>query len=63
MNSEEKSPSQAALPRTSSEGCGACCRELSSEEIFAGSRAITITHDGVRYRLLITRNNKLILQK
>lgn len=38
-------------------------RILRSEEIFAGERVVMIQHAGVRYRLLITRNDRLILQK
>lgn len=38
-------------------------REIGSAEIFRGERAVVITHDGVQYRLQITRNNKLILHK
>jgi hemin uptake protein HemP len=36
---------------------------LPSQQIFQGQREIWIEHDGVRYRLRITRRNKLILQK
>lgn len=36
---------------------------LRAEELFQGSREICIEHDGKRYRLRITRRNKLILQK
>jgi hemin uptake protein HemP len=38
-------------------------RVLKAQEIFRGDREICIEHDGVRYRLRITRRNKLILQK
>lgn len=34
-----------------------------SQQLFGGRREIVIEHDGVRYRLRITRRNKLILQK
>jgi hemin uptake protein HemP len=34
-----------------------------AEEIFRGRREVWIELDGVRYRLRITRRNKLILQK
>jgi hemin uptake protein HemP len=34
-----------------------------SQELFQGRREIWIEHDGERYRLRITRRNKLILQK
>ena len=32
-------------------------------ELFRGKREIVIEHDGARYRLRITRRNRLILQK
>ena len=34
-----------------------------SSELFSGVREIIILHDGVKYRLRITSNNKLILTK
>lgn len=37
--------------------------KISSEELFRGARTLVITHAGEAYRLLITRNNRLILQK
>ncbi len=36
---------------------------LDAQQIFSGRREIWIEHEGVRYRLRITRRNKLILQK
>lgn len=36
---------------------------LEANTLFQGEREIIIQHDGVRYRLRITRRNKLILQK
>ena len=38
-------------------------RILRSEELFAGERMIMIEHAGAQYRLMITRNDRLILQK
>ncbi len=38
-------------------------RVLRAEELFAGDQEIWIEHSGVRYRLRITRRNRLILQK
>ncbi|MBF0678700.1 MAG: hemin uptake protein HemP [Devosia sp.] len=38
-------------------------RVLTSDELFAGSREIVILHNGVPYRLRVTRQNKLILTK
>jgi hemin uptake protein HemP len=34
-----------------------------AQELFRGKREVVIEHDGARYRLRITRRNKLILQK
>jgi hemin uptake protein HemP len=34
-----------------------------SSELFQGARVVNIMHAGETYRLLITRNNRLILQK
>ena len=34
-----------------------------SNELFQGSRVVEISHAGEKYRLLLTRNNRLILQK
>jgi hemin uptake protein HemP len=36
---------------------------VSAQQLFAGEREICIEHEGERYRLRITRRNKLILQK
>ena len=36
---------------------------LAARELFRGRREIVIEHEGARYRLRITRRNKLILQK
>ncbi len=36
---------------------------VSTKELFDGEREICIEHGGERYRLRITRRNKLILQK
>ena len=36
---------------------------LDARELFQGRREVVIEHQGVRYRLRITRRNKLILQK
>jgi hemin uptake protein HemP len=38
-------------------------RVVRSEEIFAGERIVLIQHGGEQYRLLVTRNDRLILQK
>lgn len=36
---------------------------VSSETLLAGQRQLIIQHGGERYRLLLTRSNKLILTK
>lgn len=36
---------------------------IPAQQLFEGRREIIIEHEGVRYRLRITRRNKLILQK
>jgi hemin uptake protein HemP len=38
-------------------------RILRSEDLFAGQKTIVIQHGAELYRLLITRNDRLILQK
>lgn len=38
-------------------------RVLESEELLAGGRSVMIRHDEEIYRLTVTRNGKLILQK
>jgi len=34
-----------------------------SSELFGDSRVVVIAHSGAEYRLFVTRNNRLILQK
>jgi hemin uptake protein HemP len=36
---------------------------LTSEQLLGGRRQLIIQHGGERYRLLVTRSNKLILTK
>jgi hemin uptake protein HemP len=36
---------------------------ISSEDLLGGRRQLIIQHGGERYRLLVTRSNKLILTK
>ncbi len=38
-------------------------RSVESTDLFQGGRVVEITHAGETYRLLLTRNNRLILQK
>jgi|YNPBryunderm2012_1023409.scaffolds.fasta_scaffold08189_2 hemin uptake protein HemP len=50
------------------EDCAVCpekrgARVISSEELLGGGRQLFIVHKGQVYRLILTRNDKLILQK
>jgi len=42
---------------------GAKVREVKSEDLFQGQKTVVIRHGAEVYRLLLTRHNKLILQK
>ena len=52
--------SQGTTPVSSD---GEPARMIRSEDLFAGERIVLIQHAGEQYRLLITRNDRLILQK
>jgi hemin uptake protein HemP len=51
-------PEASATPPTPDDA-----RIVRSEDLFAGARVVLIQHADEQYRLLITRNNRLILQK
>lgn len=57
--SETKEPS---CPPTKSERTPPA-EVVDARQLFLGKKEICIEHDGTRYRLRITRRNKLILQK
>lgn len=38
-------------------------REIDTDELFRGAKAVIINHEGEPYRLSVTKNGKLILQK
>jgi hemin uptake protein HemP len=38
-------------------------RRIESDVLFQGARVVMITHAGEAYRLMVTKNNRLILQK
>lgn len=38
-------------------------RQIESAELLHGAREVIIVHAGQSYRLLVTKNDKLILQK
>ena len=39
------------------------CREVDSAELLRGERQVVIRHGDESYRLILTRNGRLILQK
>ena len=51
-----------ARPARKSPTSGAV-RELDSQQLLQGEKSIAIRHAGEVYRLLVTRHNRLILQK
>ena len=64
--SEAPQQSAASPPTPDSQAPVAAALNLpmyESVELFQSSRVVNITHAGEIYRLLITRNNRLILQK
>jgi hemin uptake protein HemP len=54
----EKSPLQQVQPVAASQ-----TRTIESTEIFRGQTEVMIRHEGVIYRMKITRQGKLILNK
>lgn len=60
MNTEPRVPQQSVPPALETSSSSAV---VASHQIFQGQREVWIEHAGVRYRLRITRRNKLILQK
>jgi hemin uptake protein HemP len=50
-------------PAQQPEGGVLAPRVVDARQLFQGQREVVIEHGGVRYRLRITRRNKLILQK
>jgi len=63
MEAEKLIPSPTVTPKKAAgpEGPGKRC--FDSSDLFAGEREILIRHRGQEYRLLITRTEKLILNK
>ena len=55
--------SESTSPETESAELGTLCHPFTTSSLFQGSREIFIEHAGEMYRLTITRNGKLILQK
>jgi hemin uptake protein HemP len=56
-------PDTFKLAQLRNEAAVAEIRVLESGDLFAGTNEIMIRHDGVIYRLKITRQGKLILNK
>jgi hemin uptake protein HemP len=56
-------PDQATGQETGTPAERDTARVIRSEELFAGERIVHIQHAGETYRLLVTRNDRLILQK
>ncbi|NLS93323.1 MAG: hemin uptake protein HemP [Planctomycetaceae bacterium] len=54
---------QGATNQAANQGLPAACQAIDSADLLAGRREVQIVHAGETYRLLVTRNNKLILQK
>ncbi|MGC3969516.1 MAG: hemin uptake protein HemP [Pirellulales bacterium] len=54
---------EAATPVESNVALPTAVRMLLSQDLFAGSREVCIAHRGALYRLRITMQNRLILQK
>lgn len=58
--SDSADPSAAA---SKSEETPPAPPSYASSELFQGARVVVINHAGEAYRLLVTRNNRLMLQK
>lgn len=63
--SPTKPPAIDAVP-VSQAGCPTAAglvRTVKSVDLFAGAKTVMIEHGGEQYRLLLTKNGKLLLQK
>ena len=56
-------PKATPRPAFTSTDCSAHRPRVESEQILHGNRTVEINHDGQRYLLRVTRENKLILTK
>lgn len=62
----DAAPHSPQLPSDPQDNSASECdsiRVVRSEELFAGGRVVLIQHGVEQYRLLVTRNDRLILQK
>jgi hemin uptake protein HemP len=62
MSATPKPPDEQAVP-TERPAAPEAALVVSAAELLRGRRELVIEHDGSRYRLRITRRNRLILQK
>jgi hemin uptake protein HemP len=59
----EPIPNQGPFDASSETAAQTNSKVVRSTDLFEGRRELLIVHEGEAYRLRITRNNKLILQK
>ena len=60
---EPTEPRPGESRETSPPARDVAAHSIRSEELLRGGREVLIEHEGVFYRLRLTRNGKLILQK
>jgi hemin uptake protein HemP len=60
---EQETPEEPSGEADASQKTPAHVPTVRSEELLQGARELRIRHGGEVYRLQLTRNNKLILQK
>lgn len=63
MTSQSQNPAQTAPTASPAKRASEEPKVMPAQSLFAGCREVIIEHEGARYRLRITRRNKLILQK
>lgn len=59
----QSSTATLSLPRSAAPNRAASLPRLRSEDLFRSSHELIIEHQGQEYRLRLTRNDKLILNK
>lgn len=63
---EEQQAPQNEIVKVKPGGCpttASLMRTISSKELFGEARMVMIEHQGEHYRMMVTKNDKLILQK
>ena len=63
MTEPTGAPQPSQNPPRPPTGVGDETPAIASEELLRGKKAVIITHAGESYRLIVTRNDKLLLQK